>query len=158
MEDYEQEIWSLLLKYQAGDMSVFKEPKALYTKEEWADKREVIFEKLPAYAARDKLYKEEKLFDRLLKMVLEPAGLHKLTEYEKCLKKIYPEELLSKYEMVVTNMAVHASDRKRYREMVAILKRMLKYPGGNERVVKIAQNWKSTYRNRLAMMDELNML
>lgn len=157
-EEFIEELWLLLLKYKVGDVTVFQELKGLYTQEEWEDKRELIFNKLPAYAAVDKLYKEEKLYDRLLKVVLDSPGLYKLTEYEKCLKKLYPEELLNQYEMVVKNMAVHTSDRKRYREMVVILKRMKSYSGGKKRVDEIVENWKSVYKNRSAMMDELKRL
>ena len=39
----------------------------------------------------EKLYKEEKLYDRLLVYVLNSPGLYALQEYEKVLKKEYPE-------------------------------------------------------------------
>jgi len=93
-----------------------------------------------------------------LKLVLASVGLNKLNQFEKCLKKLYPEELLTKYETVVNSMAVHTTDRKYYREMVSILKRMQKYPGGKKRVDEIANSWKSWYGNRRAMMDELSRL
>jgi hypothetical protein len=155
---YKKELWSLVLKYKAGDMTIFKELKSLYTEKEWEEKREIIFEKLHKYAGIDKLYEVEKLYDRLLKNVLDSPGLYKLTEYEKCLKKLYPQELLNKYETVVENMASHTSDRKRYREIVAILRRMRKYPQGKEKVEKIVTDWRTLYRNRRAMMDELKKL
>lgn len=154
-KDYEKELWLLMLQYKAGDVAVYKELKTLYTEEEWVQKRETIFEKMLPYKDVSKLYQEDQLYDRLLELVLNSSGLGKLTEYETCLKKIYPEELLRKYETVVNSMAVHTSDRKHYRELVAILKRMQKYPGGNTRVDKIADNWRQTYKNRRAMMDEL---
>lgn len=154
-KDYEKELWLLMLQYKAGDVAVYKELKTLYTEEEWVQKRETIFEKMLPYKDVSKLYQEDQLYDRLLELVLNSSGLGKLTEYETCLKKIYPEELLRKYETVVNSMAVHTSDRKHYRELVAILKRMQKYPGGNTRVDKIADNWRQAYKNRRAMMDEL---
>ena len=157
-EDYERELWLLILQYKVGDVAVYKELKTLYTEEEWICKREMIFEKLPPHAAVDKLYEEERLYDRLLKLVLASVGLNKLDQFEKCLKKLYPEELLTKYETVVNSMAVHTADRKHYRELVSILRRMQKYPGGKKRVDEIANSWKSWYGNRRAMMDELSRL
>jgi len=56
-----------------------------------------------------------------LKLVLASIGLNKLNEFEKCLKKLYPEELLTKYETVVNSMAVHTTDRKHYKELVSIV-------------------------------------
>lgn len=74
------------------------------------------------------------------------------------MQTIYPKELLEKYETVLKNMAGRASDRKRYQEMVAILRRMQKYPEGKEKVREIVMDWQSAYRNRRAMMDELKKL
>lgn len=64
-----EELWSLLLKYDAVNLSVFKELKALYTGEEWLDKRELVFKNLPSYVVVGELYKEERLYDRLLKII-----------------------------------------------------------------------------------------
>lgn len=155
---YENELWLLMLQYKPGDVAVYKELKTLYTEAEWANEREKIFEKLLIYAGVDRLYKEDHLYDRLLKLVLDSSGLYKLMEYEECLKKLYPEELLTKYETTVNSMAAHTSDRKHYRELVAILKRMQKYTGGKKRVDEIVNSWKSQYRNRPAMMDELKRI
>lgn len=155
---YEKELWSLVLQYKAGDVDIYKELKSLYSDKEWEEKRELIFSSLPAYAHVDKLYKEEKLYDRLFEMVMNSNGLYMVTEYEKYLKGIYSEELLNKYESEVNRMVGYASDRKKYKEAVAVLKRMLKYTDGNERVEKIVKEWKIAYRNRPAMMDELGKL
>lgn len=155
---YEKELRSLVLDYKAGDVHLFKELKSLYGEKEWQEQRELIFRNLPPYAGIDKLYEIEKLYDRLLEIVLNTSGLYKLTEYEKCLQTIYPKELLEKYETVLKNMAGRASDRKRYQEMVAILRRMQKYPEGKEKVREIVTDWQSAYRNRRAMMDELKKL
>ncbi|WP_027398956.1 SWIM zinc finger family protein [Anaerovorax odorimutans] len=155
---YEKELWSFVLEYRAGDLDAYKELESLYSKEEWEEKREVIFKNLPSHAPMDKLYEMEKLYDRLLKIVLDSAGIYKLTEYEKCLKPLYPEELLVKYEATVKNMASRVSDRKRYKEIVAILRRMQKYPEGMNKVKELVIGWQLEYRNRPAMMDELRKL
>lgn len=90
--------------------------------------------------------------------MLESPNLYMLQIYEKSLKKLYPQELLEKYEMVVRGMASHTSNRKRYREIVTILRMMEKYPEGKQKVDVIANEWRSIYRNRRAMMDELSKL
>ncbi len=81
-----------------------------------------------------------------------------LMEYEEILKDIYPKELLKKYEYTVKDMATKTTSRTRYREIVSILRRMEKYPGGKELVLEITNDWKSRYKNRTAMMDELSKL
>ncbi|WP_125142053.1 SWIM zinc finger family protein [Clostridium transplantifaecale] len=157
-EDYMKELWSLVLDYKAGDLEIYKELKALYTEEEWEEQREKVFSKLSRNICVEELYKEEKFYDRLLKNVLECPELYKLTKYENCLKALYPQELLTKYESVVGIMAERASARNQYSELVNILKKMEKYPGGMEKAKEIADSWRVRYKRRKAMMDELNRL
>lgn len=71
-------------------------------------------------------------------MVLESPNLYTLQAYEKSLKKLYSQKLLEKFEMVVRGMASHTSNRKRYQEIVTILKRMKKYPDGKRKIDEIA--------------------
>lgn len=46
-------------------------------------------------------------------MVLESPNLYTLQAYEKSLKKLYPQKLLEKLEMVVRGMASHTSNQKK---------------------------------------------
>ena len=55
-------------------------------------------------------------------------------------------------------MASFTSDRKRYQQLVAILRRMNKIKGGIEIVDDIVKEWRIKYKNRPAMMDELSRL
>jgi len=107
-------------------------------------KREIVFSKLSPYRGIDKLYELE--------------GLYMVMEYEEILKDIYPKELLNKYENTIKAMATNTSGRAHYREIVSILRRMKKYPKGKEKVSEIVSDWRLRYRNRPAMMDELNKL
>ena len=77
---------------------------------------------------------------------------------EKILEKEYPKEVLQKYTEELNEMAKYTADRKRYQEWVLILKRMLKIKGGKETVNEIVENWRVLYKNRRAMMEELNCL
>lgn len=158
LKEYKNELWLLMLEYEAGSLEIYRELKTLYSEEEWPEKREIIFKELSSRVDLDQLYKEDQLYDRLLKLVLNSNGLYKLTEYEKCLKSLYPEQLLMKYESVVQNMSKNTANRKHYQELVRILRRMKKYPLGEKVVNEIVDDWKSTYKNRPAMMDELNKL
>lgn len=153
---YINQLWKLVLEHEAGDLNLFKELKKQYTTEEWLVKREEVFKKLPKYAHVERLYKEEKLYGRLLDFVIQCQGLYALQEYESILKKDYPEQLLSKYESEVCKMATYISDRKNYKHLVSLPKRMQKIKGGSKIVEEICRQWRIKYRNRPAMMDELN--
>ena len=155
---YMEQLWKLVLEHRAGDLKLYKELREQYTAEEWLEKREEVFKKLPAHARIQRLYKEEKLYDRLLTCVLNSPGLYTLQEYENILKKEYPEQILDKYRDEVNKMAVHTSDRKHYSYLVSLLRRMQRMKGGTRVVEIIVGDWKVRYKNRPAMMDELRKL
>lgn len=155
---YIEQLWKLVLEHEVGNLELYKELKEQYTTEEWLVKREEIFKKLPAYANVERLYKEEKLYDRLLACVLNSPGLNALQEYENILKKEYPENVLGKYQDEVNKMALHTSDRRHYSSLVSLLRRMQKIKGGSKVVEQIVADWKVKYKNRPAMMDELRKL
>ena len=155
---YLEQLWKLVLEHEPGDLELYRELKKQYSTEEWLVKREEGFKKLPAYANVERLYKEEKLYDRLLVYVLSSPGLYALQEYESVLKKEYPKQILDKYKDEVNKMAVHTSDRKHYSYLVSLLRKMQDIKGGIKLVEIIVGEWKVKYRNRPAMMDELRKL
>ena len=155
---YLEQLWKLVLEHEPGDLELYRELKKQYSTEEWLVKREEVFKKLPTYANVERLYKEEKLYDRLLGYVLSSPGLYALQEYESVLKKEYPKQILDKYRDEVNKMAVHTSDRKHYSYLVSLLRKMQDIKGGIKLVDIIVEEWKVKYRNRPAMMDELRKL
>lgn len=155
---YIEQLWKLVLEQSAGDLDIYKELKAQYSEKEWLIKREELFKKLPPNAHIDRLYKEEKLYDRLLAYVLKSSGLYAVQSYENVLKKEYPKQILSKYQDEVNKMASCTGNRKHYADLVALLRRMKRIKGGSEIVETIVEEWKIKYRNRPAMMDELSKL
>jgi len=155
---YIEQLWKLVLEQSAEDLDIYKELKAQYSEKEWLIKREELFKKLPPNAHIDRLYKEEKLYDRLLAYVLKSSGLYAVQSYENVLKKEYPKQILSKYQGEVNKMASCTGNRKHYADLVALLRRMKRIKGGSEIVETIVEEWKIKYRNRPAMMDELSKL
>ena len=117
-----------------------------------------MFEQLPSYAHVERLYEEEKLYNRLLAHVLQSRGLQELWRYEKVLVGEYPAQVLSKYADEVNQMARHTANRSRYQEWVGILRRMKKIEGGEKKVKEIVEFWEREYRGRTAMMEELKKL
>lgn len=155
---YQQELWQLVTKDDPGNLEIFNELKKLYPKEKWIEVREEIFKVLPKYVRIDKLYLAEKMEERLLNYVLSERGLYALYEYEDILKQKYTKQLLQKYYDELKVMSSYSGDRKKYRQWVAILKRMQKLDGGAKIVNEIVETWKKVYKNRKAMMDELKKL
>jgi hypothetical protein len=157
-EAYINQLWQLILKDNPGDLDIYKELKNQYTDQEWKNEREKILSNLPRYANIDILYAEEKLYDRLLAFVQKSNDLYALYRYEDILVNIYPQAVLEKYQNEVEKLATSTSNRKIYQNIVAILRKMIEIPSGNEIVENLVSKWKHKYSNRKAMMDELKKL
>lgn len=156
-EAYLEMLWQLELELSRGSLDIYKELAGQYTPQQWAVEREKIFEKLDGCQAA-KLYLEDELYDRLLTYVQKSAGLSALNLYEADLEKRYPAEILEKYSKEVENMARPTTSRTQYKELVKILRKMKKYPGGPAMAENIAGQWRVLYKNRRAMMEELGKL
>lgn len=154
---YERELKELLVKDRMGE-EIYLELKGLYSQEEWNDKRKEILGSLKDHYRLGRFYEIEGLYDSLLDWVLAYSGLSRLRDHEGILRDIFPEALLDRYEDHVIGRASHTSNRKVYRELVGILRHMQDYSGGKKRVAKIRGDLREKYKNRPAMMDELDKL
>ena len=136
-KSYVEQLWFLLLNYNTDNLETYRELKQQYTEDEWLDKREIIFEKLPPNAQIDYFYLEEKLYDRLLDNVLKSPGLYKVQKYTEFLKADYPEQILQKYAVELNQEASTAKNRKRYQEITTVLRSVMEISGGEEVVEKL---------------------
>ena len=64
-------------------------------------------------------------------------------------------EMLEAYACILMKEAAAASNRKRYQELTRYLKKLRSYPGGTERAARLAEDWRTRYSRRRAMMEEL---
>ena len=101
------------------------------------------------------LMESEGLWERLMKAVTTAGRLSILDRYEAALKKRYPNEILEAYACILTKEAAAASNRKEYQELARYLKKLRSYPGGAERAAQLAEDWRTRYIRRQAMMEEL---
>lgn len=157
IDEYKQQLWLLVTKDDCNNLEQFRELKNLYSVTDWETVREKVFDNMPKQYNFAALYNEEKLYDRLLKVVLD-GSMYYLMEYDKTLAKLYPNEILDKYEVEINKLAQTTASRKEYKNWVKILKRIRQFKGGKEKVNKIVSQWKVRYKNRFALMDELKNL
>lgn len=89
-EAYIRQLWELLLVHKPGDLKLFQELKKQYPKDIWEKERMKILDTLPPDVPAEELYCEEKMYDRLLDIVLDAPGLELVIKYEEILKLKYP--------------------------------------------------------------------
>ncbi len=66
--------------------------------------------------------------------------MYYILKYEDALKDLAPGKILKRYEAVVRKKAAHTSSRTTYQEKADLLKRMQRYPNGNEAVHALIAN------------------
>ena len=152
-EEYLKHLWVLVTEHCCLDY--FRELKAQYSSDEWQEVRTKIFQANSSYILMQ-LYYEEKLYDRLMTELEKEGITFYIKEYEDVLIKLYPKRILKLYAEDLNRKARQASKRSTYAYWAANLRNMLTIEGGYEVVSKILADWRVRYKNRPAMMQELD--
>ena len=137
----------------SGGLEMLNRLKKACTPAQWIEYRERYLSGQTYHKLE--LMESEGLWERLMEAVAAAGSLSILDRYEAALKKRYPNEMLEAYACILTKEAAAASDRKRYQELARYLKKLRNYPGGAERAARLAEDWRTRYIRRRAMMEEL---
>ena len=138
----------------SGGMEMLNRLKKACTPVQWIEYRERYLSGRNIHKLE--LMESEGLWERLMEAVTAAERLSILDRYEAALKKRYPDELLEAYARILMKEAAAVSNRKRYQELARYLKKLKRYPGGEERAARVAEDWRTRYSRRRAMMEELN--
>ncbi|MDD2965006.1 MAG: hypothetical protein PHU33_13745 [Bacteroidales bacterium] len=155
---YRDMLVRILIEYSEGNLETFKEYKALFTADNWPQKRSELFEQLEAGPARAQLYFEEKMDEDLLHDVVATSGLGLVFKYESILVKMFPNQLVKKYGEEIEASSKYAGNRSDYQKLTYLLKRLSNLPGGKDTAMAIMDHWRGIYKLKRAFMDELNKL
>lgn len=154
-EEYKKELIYQVFSCRQANLDNVKLLKAECGEEEWHTYREQILNSNSCLGIKFHFLEFEELYDRLLKTIVESGSIYILDQYEKVLKKKFPDIVRDTYVNYVRNHAERVCDRKAYKGLMAYMKKIAKYSGGREIADQIAKEWKVIYRRRPAMMDEL---
>lgn len=158
------------------DISYYQKWKNTYSPQEWTaiieekilsiqqnfpkDKQRMEWEKdYRALYELGPIYVEEKMYDRLLDLVKRQTNLNTILGYHEHLYKAYPIDLMKLYKPLLDQDAESANERSAYRRFLEIVLTIYKdIPPGREALKAQMLRWKTVYRHRPAMMDELNKI
>ena len=139
-----------------GDMKLWEEYKSNFKTEDWAEARDAIFSSIGKRDFRaNTWYAEEDRYDLIMNNVEAYEGTDQLKEYEKKLKKLYPERCRTVLICKADRTAMEATKRADYRRLAGLLNWIQKYPEGDAIVEKLAQKYREAYPRRKAMLEEL---
>ena len=102
------------------------------------------------------LLNEEKLYDRLMIEIEKESSLYYLHEYKAVLADRFPDRVLKLYKKALVSEASRTAKRSDYAHWASELNAMLEINGGDAVVDEIITDWRTRYKNRPAMMQELN--
>lgn len=154
-EEYKKELIYQVFSCRQDNLENVKLLKAECDEEEWYTYREQILTSNACLGIKFRFLEFEKLYDRLLRTIVESGSIYTLDQYEKVLRKEFPDIVRDTYVNYVRKHAESVCDRKVYKGLMDYMKKITKYPGGRKLADQIAKEWKVTYRRRPAMMDEL---
>lgn len=154
-EEYKKELIYQVFSCRQDNLENVKLLKAECDEEEWCTYREQILNTNSCLGIKFRFLEFEELYDRLLKTIVESGSIYTLDQYEKVLKKKFPDIIRDTYVNYVRKHAESVCDRKAYKGLMTYLKKITKYPDGRGKADQIAKEWKVIYRRRPAMMDEL---
>ena len=155
-EKYIKELWVILTQLCISGMDIYREFKSLFAPDEWEEERELLYSSMKYQHMLPEYFVEEKLYDRLASYVFTNKNEYLIEEYEKYLADEYHELILAEYAEYLNKSAEQSADRSTYQRWADKLIHMKKLKGGKECVAEIIENWKTLYRNRPAMMQEID--
>lgn len=153
---YREELKNLILFFNDTNIDDYIELRSHYNDKEWITERDSLIEQLAPGCFLCEILETEQLYEQLLDVLLRSDDKYLLHQYTDLLSKKYPEQLLQIYRENVEKQAESTGSRKHYYQIVEELRIMKSITGGDKVVDEIIKKWKIQYKNRSAMLDELN--
>ena len=159
-EKYRSILYDFVAEEYNWEMEKYFELKGLCEDSEWSL---VIGELLEKIRKNNRQYYpdillEEGLKEKLLQFVLAERGLYLVQKYEKVLMEDYAEQVLEKYKKELSEQMLVANTRDVYKDIVRTLRKICRLDGGKPIVKSLAEQWRTQYPRRRAMLEELDKL
>lgn len=154
-EKYREELLFAML-LNVGNADLWKEFKGGYTAEEWPEACGKMFS-----LARDgdwrffPWYALENRYDLIMDGIEKRQSTDYLKQYEKELKKRYPDRCLKVLSEDTRRLAEEAKNRRDYKKVARNLRWMQRFPAGLEMAEELVAEFRIAYERRPAMMDEI---
>lgn len=154
-EEYKEELLYQIFQFCQRDLELVHCFKEICGSREWEIRREELLKAPSLYLQHDTLLAEEGMYRRLMDEIKERGSVYLLDQHEKELGERFPEEVRDSYIEYVKRRSCRPDTRKGYKNLAFYLKKIARYPQGKEAALEIASSWMEEYRNRPAMMEEL---
>ncbi len=146
-------------EYNFGTEKYF-ELKNLYDERQWPQIRDKLLKKIKKNNREyyPEILLREGLKEELLQFILAERGLDLVQEYEKYFMEDHAEQLFEKYKKELAEQMAFAYKRDMYRNIVRTLRKICRWKGGKAVAKSLAEQWRTEYPRRRAMLEELDKL
>lgn len=151
--------YALRLFLDTSDFDYYGRYKKCFAKSEWDPEVENVInliKKSGRYyeGTLGQVLIQEAKWDDLLRLVRQNAKSHMLDAYQKYLSARFPKELIEIYEKVIMEELAPLVGRGSYQRLCQFLRQMKKL-GAEDRVKTLTEELRAQYKNRPAMLEEL---
>lgn len=148
------------------DMKYYKKVKATFNKSEWPMQVETIINQIIKKDNRyfidvknlNNIYIEEQDWERLLQLCEKIKEPESLLTFEEYLKPHFPEKFLKMYRLTLEFYVDYYQGRSHYKYLCGLLEKLSKDLDGKIIAQQLVANWRTQYKMRPAMMQELSKL
>jgi len=137
------------------DMTYVSELKKAVPARQWPEMLEQLFQNNNTKSLRRELQLSEGMLEQMMSELEKSSYAYELAQYEKVLRKAYPERVKDLLIKNLDQQMRQASTRSDYARTVQSLKRLYGYPEGRKRAAELAASWRRDFPRRSAMLDEL---
>jgi len=150
------------LFFEGKGFEYYDKLKNTYSAEEWKKELQNFLNQLKKarlgyYTIFGEIYIKEERWNDLLNLVKEHVSIQTIETYQKYLEKYFPDELKVLFESAIRKMLEQTTGRGSYQEVCRIL-RCLRKLGAFEKVQNLINEFKGTYKNRRALLEELEKI
>ncbi len=150
------------LFFKTGDFEYYENLKKTYSKSAWPHQfRELLRHTQQSqnkhgvhFGTLAEMFIREKEWQKLLDLVGKHPSFEILDQYHKHLAPHFPQELIEIYEKMSKELLVHTTGRYVYQNVCQMLRRVKKL-GAGDRVKELVKEFSEQYKNRRALLEEL---
>jgi len=134
--------------------------KVTFSPAEWVDEREKLFLRYSAIRrfndSAAELLRVENEIERLLNYVEKYLSIDNLERYYNVFAPDYPEKTLEMFKKVIIPYVDNNTGRSFYEHILSLLEKISRIKGGEKVASDLAEDFRTHYKNRRAMMEILS--
>ena len=152
---YVEALKSHVFGFPQRDLTVISELKQAVPEEQWPELLQKLFQSENTRGLRRQLQLNEGMLEQMMTELEAGRFSHELRQYEKDLRKVFPERVRDLLLRQLDEEMRRASTRSAYASVAQSVKHLYGYPEGREKAAELAKAWRRDFPRRSAMLEEL---